>query len=57
MSCTCTSKTVCNFQLDSVVPRGEDAFMQKELKDLKDTIRVNTCRIINGTIDNFNKNN
>ena len=34
-----------NTQLDSVVPSDGDAFMQKEVGDLKDTIRVSKTTI------------
>ena len=29
-----------NIQLDAAVPNGGDVFMQKEVEELKDTIRV-----------------
>ena len=34
-----------NIQLDSVVPSDGDAFMQKEVQDLKDTVRVSKMAI------------
>lgn len=36
---------VFNIQLDSVVPSDGDAFMRKEVGDLKDTIRVSKTTI------------
>lgn len=36
---------VLNIQLDSVVPSDGDTFMQKEVGDLKDTIRVSILAI------------